>query len=361
MNKIIAGLLLGLFSFSAMSAQGNVWDIDLEDGSHITNAALSAFEDDTLTIMQQEASSKIWIGSIKRFSGGAKSNIAANIIRGTLVGAGAGLTLGTIMDAREDPLRPFSNGGNTKIITAAVGGALGFAIGSLAVLEHERVYQSIELEQLEHESKRSAVAALLSNVTVSPRLSYCFSPGIAIPVGDFGKKTAGGDAGAAELGFSLTAELNYAFNRQISSTSSFVLTYNGVDKRAVEDSVRKVFGYVPDRLGVGSWLSVWTLTGVQIRHGVTADLSPYLDAQIGILLASSASLDIPDFVNVLPATSAHFAFGVGGGLLIKEKLKFRVQYLYSKPEFDLKDKRGVWSQTRRQPTGLLQIGAGWMF
>jgi opacity protein-like surface antigen len=358
MTKVFVGLVVLLFFYSHVIAQDNLWNIDLEDGGHITHVSFVALEDDSLTITHKGESSKISIESIRRISNSrGTSNIVANLVTGTLVGAGAGFTLGLAMDVRENPLKPYDDDNKTKVSTAAAGGVLGLTIASIAALDREGMNRSIELEQLELEERRSAVSSLFNSAEISTRLSYGFRPGVSIPTGDFGK-TSGDDPGAAQLGFSLVGELNYALTNEINLTSSLVLTFNNVDKDAVDDSARRVFP--SGKTDVSSWFCVWTMTGLQIRRALTPDFSPYLDIQVGILLGSSPTLNIQNYFNVLSSTATGFAIGIGGGFLIKEKLKLHAQYLYSEPEYNLKTTDGGWSESRRQQTGLVLITAGWM-
>lgn len=371
MTKVFAGLVIMLFSFSKATAQSNEWDIELKRGESITSASIEKFQDDTLTIVHRGDSSKVWIESIMRISRSAdRSNLATRIITGMLVGAGSGFILGLVMDIRENPTQPYDAENNMKMYTAVSGGALGSTIAFISHLDRQRVSQLIELQEMGPGEKKNVLSSLLegkgtvASATSSPRLSYGFRVGPSIPVGSFGKTPGdnirGNIPGAAKFGISAGGELNFAFSDELSWTSSLMLSSNTLDESAVKDSISRALGSVPDRTDIGSWFCAWPMTGLRFNRTIAPDIMSYLDIQIGIFLGSSPEINIPNYFHMLSSTSTGFAFGIGGGLLVKEKLRLYVQYLRSDPEYTLKDTGGGWSESRRQPTGLVQITAGWV-
>jgi hypothetical protein len=117
---------------------------------------------------------------------------------------------------------------------------------------------------------------------------------------------------------------------------------------------------------VGSWTSIWALTGIRLTGKVSPYVSLYGQGQLGVLFGSTPeiTLSVANLVASQPSASASaVAFGLGAGTIVRDRFILGVRYMYAKPEYEVRATGGgmTVSGTAQQATGMFQLLAGFVW
>jgi len=188
---------------------------------------------------------------------------------------------------------------------------------------------------------------------------------VAIPQGDFGDDT-GQDAGLATTGFGGGIELSIPTG----STNLYYLIsanilFNSLDDTEIKAMVRQMFPGLNVSVDVGSWMNIPIMAGLQY----TAEINPTLkftgSGKIGLNIVNGPVVEMN--VEGVSAeidyeTSTSFGFGIGGGILINDRISIGLTYLgLDEPEINAKIKAQGQSEDIDpfdQPISLLLISLG---
>ncbi|MBI4548949.1 MAG: hypothetical protein HY707_13275 [Ignavibacteriae bacterium] len=228
------------------------------------------------------------------------------------------------------------------------------------------VFNVTEVEKIKQEESNRAVSSgvdtnappsqqlAVSGSAVSTKTVFGAYAGIAFPTGEFG--SSGTTGGAASVGFLIGGEVSYPVGPGASWVTSLILTFNDVDETAL--SVPS--GFTVD---IGSWFSIWPLTGFRVSGPISSDVDLYASLQAGLLLGSSPDLRLSGSGGsafVASDGSTSFAYGLAGGMIIRKKFTAGLRYLNGKPEYTItaRGTGGTVTAKAKQSTTILLISAG---
>jgi hypothetical protein len=191
----------------------------------------------------------------------------------------------------------------------------------------------------------------------SGRIRLGFHFGGGFPVGEFGSTTEA-NGGAAKAGFVFGGELDYHLKYISSWITSVAVAFNGLDRNPIETAT----GLSAD---VGSWVTIWPMTGIRLSSPTGGNTSLYFQGQIGVLFGNSpeittSSSSSPSRVTQSSSSATAFAFSLGAGFLMGKRAAIGTRYLYGVPEYQVTASSGSQSVTGKfkQPTGILLLTIG---
>lgn len=200
---------------------------------------------------------------------------------------------------------------------------------------------------------------------VTSRINVGVFGGLAIPTGDFAS-TSSVEAGGAKTGFVVGGELGLNLVAGLAWWNTVGVSFNSLNEELVEDlaGVTSVSG------DIGSWTTIWPMTGLRYTTWVAPGFSIYVTGQAGLLLGStpevSASSGLFSYTSKSFSSSA-FAYGFGAGVMVADRFTAGVRYMTGQPEYDIEVRvtaPGYTSTTTGkvdQPTSIFQLTVGVMF
>lgn len=169
------------------------------------------------------------------------------------------------------------------------------------------------------------------------KVNIGFFGGLAVPVSDFAAKDYYNiKAGGANLGFSLGADLGVPIGPQLSWWSSAMLSFNGLS----EDYVKSGFtgsGSISGNLG--SWTTIWPVTGLRYTTPVSPTFTLALLGQMGLVFGTSPDVNASQGSSRITSPSASasaFAYGLGAGLIFGERVNVTARYFTGQPSYKVK-------------------------
>lgn len=199
---------------------------------------------------------------------------------------------------------------------------------------------------------------------VTSRLNVQLFGGLAIPTGDFAS-TSSSDAGGAKTGFVVGGELGLNFVAGLAWWNTVAVSFNSLNEELVED----LAGTTSVSGDMGSWTTIWPMTGLKYTTWVAPAVSIYATGQFGLLLGSTPEVSVSSGVFRYSAksfSSSAFAYGFGAGVLVANRFTAGVRYLTGQPEYDIEFRvtaPGYTSTTTGktdQPTSIFQLTVGVM-
>lgn len=171
----------------------------------------------------------------------------------------------------------------------------------------------------------------------SPKLNFGLFGGLAIPVSDFAAKDYYNlKAGGANLGFTFCAELGVPIAPMLSWWSSAMFAFNGLS----EDFIKSGLGSSGSVSGnLGSWTTVWPVTGLKYTAVVSPTVSLSLLGQLGIVFGTSPDVNATQGGSRITSPSASasaFAYGLGAGLAFGERVNVAARYFTGQPSYKVK-------------------------
>ncbi len=188
---------------------------------------------------------------------------------------------------------------------------------------------------------------------------------VAIPQGDFGDDT-GLDAGYATTGYGGGFELSIPSG----STNLFYLLsanifFNSFDDTEIKASIRRMFPDLDVSIDAGSWMNIPIMAGLQYRTEINPTLKFIGSGKIGLNIVNGPTIEISaqDVTGeIVYGSYTSFGFGIGGGILINEKICIGLTYLgLGEPEIEMEV--SAQGETTKldpydQPISLLLISLG---
>jgi hypothetical protein len=216
-----------------------------------------------------------------------------------------------------------------------------------------------------------AVLALLSQTgtaqtgLVTNRINVQVFGGLSLPTGDFAS-TSSVEAGGAKTGFVVGGELGVNLVAGLAWWNTVAVSFNSLNDELVKDlaGVSSVSG------DIGSWTTVWPMTGLRYTTWVAPGVTIYATGQVGILFGSTPEVSVNSGgfrYSSKSFSSSAFAYGFGAGVLIANRFTAGVPYMTGQPEYDveyLASAPGFTSTTTGkidQPTSIFQLTVGIMF
>jgi len=185
--------------------------------------------------------------------------------------------------------------------------------------------------------------------------------GLSLPVGDYGG-TSGAHAGLAKTGFSLSAEYSRENSKGFELGVLGCYSNNAVDQAEVE-KVFSVFGTAA--ADVGSWSLIYFMGSVGFISNTSPTMSIYGKGYAGLLYGTIPEIKVTIGSTTITQESASattIGYGIGGGLLINEKVDVGFRYLTGEPEYEehASSNAGSSSATVKAkiPNGTVQLIVG---
>jgi hypothetical protein len=230
---------------------------------------------------------------------------------------------------------------------------------------NHHVYTLIRLDVMHSLISLIFIAGLASGTVFSQDkrvqpVSYGLFGGVTLPLGDFGSiSTTSLSSGAANQGFAFGGSISVPVGPNLHWLSTFLVSVNQVDSR--------ILALPGDfKANLGSWATLWPLTGLEFCPPSSRDVNFHLMAQLGILNGHSPSVNIT-LNNILfsqPSSSAtSFAGSIGCGVVLRKKASLDLRYLYGDPEYDIVATGGgnALRTNVSQPTGMFMFSLGFVF
>lgn len=261
----------------------------------------------------------------------------------------------------------------------------GFVLFVSSVITPLHCENSVEKESAEVDNQwKLGNRILLRGGVAVPMFSFGAIP---ITIGDFTPQDGKNPVGAAMLGGTLGVGAMYRLHPSVAVIGGIDVNYNPYNVAESEKNLRSSIGAI-NLLGLNvnllsSALAAilqssssfvaephWNITAlVGLRYDVPivpAILSVYLSGEIGAMISvlpqtqSKVNITIPlfnintDIINsVKQANGLGFAWAVGGGLLVSERVNIGVRYLAATPSYTTQIANTV--ETRGGATGTINI------
>ena len=148
--------------------------------------------------------------------------------------------------------------------------------------------------------------------------------------------------------------------------NTVAVSFNSLNEQLVEDlaGVNSVSG------DMGSWTTIWPMTGLRYTTWVAPGVSIYATGQVGVLLGSTPEVSVSSggfSYSSKSFSSSAVAYGFGAGVLVANRFAAGIRYLTGQPEYEFEFRAsgpGFTSTTTGkidQPTSVFQITVGVMF
>jgi hypothetical protein len=222
-------------------------------------------------------------------------------------------------------------------------------------------------------SVRTYSMAVVENITLEPGLpgtnatqpgdidtaafSVVYYGAISIPTEDFGA-TSGSEAGSAETGFGLGADVRYAFSPSYGWMGSLAFAFNGMVQNAPvrSDEIRT---------STDSWIFLYFLNGLTATGNISPGFDVFLFGQVGLFRGTVPRIIIlsgDTYATRQKASFASLAYSYGVGLTIHH-FELSVRYLAGEPEYDItvSEVGGITTMKYRQPVTSVFITGGYRF
>lgn len=200
---------------------------------------------------------------------------------------------------------------------------------------------------------------------VMSRINVQVFGGLSLPTGDFAS-TSSVEAGGAKTGFVVGGELGVNFVAGLAWWNTVAVSFSSLN----DELVKNLAGLTSVSGDIGSWTTVWPMTGLRYTTWVAPGVTIYATGQVGILIGSSPEVSVSSGVFRYSAksfSSSAFAYGFGAGVLIANRFTAGVRYMTGQPEYDVEyqvSAPGFTSTTTGktgQPTSIFQLTVGVMF
>jgi hypothetical protein len=217
-----------------------------------------------------------------------------------------------------------------------------------------------------------SLASILSFPSLGAAQSVELFGALSVPVGDFGDDIGSG-AGMAKLGYGVGLEALFPIGASgLYWSMSPALLINPIDGDEMEDQMG-------GDINVGSWMSIPLLAGLRFGGGASPNAVFYVTGQAGIAIHMAPDIqwtaylyDGYDYIpfsaeqNLDSATS--FAFCVGAGVVLNERLDISIRY-YGLGTPELNGEIEVWAMDEwlwetvdvEQPVSVFAITVGVAF
>jgi hypothetical protein len=185
--------------------------------------------------------------------------------------------------------------------------------------------------------------------------------GLSLPIGDFGA-TSGAHAGLAKSGFSLGAEYSNEDSNGFELGLLGCYSINSIDEAEIEKQFLSAFE--SGTVSAGSWSLLNLMGSVGFISKSSPNMSIYGKGYAGLLIGTIPEITIDvsgTTITQESATATAIGYGIGGGLLINEKIDIGVRYLTGEPEYEEKiSTTGGGSATVKVkiPNGTVQLIVG---
>lgn len=160
--------------------------------------------------------------------------------------------------------------------------------------------------------------------------------GLSLPMGDFGS-TSGAHAGLAKSGFSLGAEYSKENSKGFELGVLGCYSINSIDEAEIKKQFQSAFG--SGTVSAGSWSLLNLMGSVGFICNSSPNMSIYGKGYAGLLIGTIPEITIDlggTTITQESATATTIGYGVGGGLLINEKIDIGIRYLTGEPEYEEK-------------------------
>lgn len=169
--------------------------------------------------------------------------------------------------------------------------------------------------------------------SLGKKWSFQIGGGLSLPVGDFGS-TSSANAGGAKTGFTFNADLGRVLGGGFAWWTSLIYSRNSLN----DEFVQTLTGTSSFSGDLGSWTTIWPMTGVRYFGTTSPTIGIYGIGQIGLLLGSTPEVSVTSGgsrVTSKSKSSSALAFGFGGGLIIKNRFNVGIRYITAQPQYDL--------------------------
>jgi hypothetical protein len=176
-------------------------------------------------------------------------------------------------------------------------------------------------------------------------VSFSLLAGAGIPAGDYSNGT--------NVGFACRGEVNYHLSETLGWATSATASFNGPKN-------------VPSSYDVGSFSSVFLLTGLRFEVPAQGRSGLYLQGQLGLLIGGtpSVSASVVGITATQPSASGTaFGYGIGAGVIVNDRFHLSINFLKGTPEVTVTASGGgyAYSSKGEIPFSIILIGAGVSF
>ena len=187
---------------------------------------------------------------------------------------------------------------------------------------------------------------------------------VAQPTGDFASTTSS-KAGDAVTGFGVGIDYSHPLDKNFSWFTTLSLSINSVDEAALTDQLEFELEESV-QIDAGTYKSTYALTGLSAKTSISSTIDIYGFGQAGLVFGATpeATITILGGKATLDAASAlSIAFGVGGGMVINDKINVGIRYATGEPQYEatISGPGGQFTNKYKQPTAIIQVVAGFSF
>ncbi|HMK39626.1 MAG TPA: hypothetical protein VK569_09815 [Bacteroidota bacterium] len=184
---------------------------------------------------------------------------------------------------------------------------------------------------------------------------YALTGGIALPTGDFGSVMSG----AAKPGFTLGAEFELRFSRNVGWVTQFNFSDNPFDEQAVHDVLTGFMGGGYDiglSLNAKPWLSYLCVTGLKASAPLSPGFTVFCTGAMGVFIGTAPEITVSTYFGSFTqesATASAFAYSISVGFVIGDIFRCDAKYLSATPKYSQNSGDPV-----EQPTSIVLVEVG---
>jgi len=169
------------------------------------------------------------------------------------------------------------------------------------------------------------------------KIDFGINAGLALPSGDFGSTNFFSDnAGGASTGFSVGADLGVLITKGLSWWTSLFLAFNALNEEYVQSATGES-GAISGELG--SWSTVWPLTGIRYAAPVSEQIELFGGVQVGMLFGTTPDPNATQGnyrFSAESASSSAVAFGFTGGIVLNKRFTGSLRYMTGQATYKYK-------------------------